>query len=42
MVSAVSGLVEILFSVRNVSGGFIIVVLMCLGKSTIMLEYLCL
>ena len=32
VVSVVSGLVVILFSVQNVSGGFIIVILMCLGK----------
>ena len=31
--SAVSRLVVILFSVRNVSGGFIAAVLMCLGRS---------
>ena len=32
VVSLVSGLVIILFSVRNVKGGFIVVVLMCLGR----------
>ena len=32
VVSVVSGLVVILFSVRNVRGGFIMVVLMCLGR----------
>ena len=32
MGSVVSGLVVILFSVRNVRGGFIIVALMCLGR----------
>ena len=32
MVSVVSGSVVILFSVRNVRGGFIMVVLMCLGR----------
>ena len=33
VVSVVSRLVVILFSVRNVRGGFIAAVLMCLGKS---------
>ena len=32
VVSVVSGSVVILFSVRNVRGGFIMVVLMCLGR----------
>ena len=32
VVSVVSRLVEILFSVRNVRGGFIIIVLMCLSR----------
>ena len=32
VVSAVSGLVLILFVVRNIRGGFIVVVLMCLGS----------
>ena len=32
VVSVTSGLVVILFSVRNVKGGFIVVVLMFLGK----------
>ena len=32
MVSVVNGLVVIQFSVRNVRGGFIVVVLMCLGR----------
>ena len=32
LVSVVSGLVVILFSVRNVRCGFIVVVLMCLGR----------
>ena len=32
VVTLVSGLVVILFSVRNVRGGFIMVVLMCLGR----------
>ena len=32
VVSVVSGLVVILFSVRNVRGGFIVVVLICLGR----------
>ena len=32
VVSVVSGLVVILFNVRNVRGGFILVVLMCLGR----------
>ena len=32
VVSVVSGLVVILFSVRSVRGGFIMVVLMCLGR----------
>ena len=32
VVSAVSGLVLILFIVRNIRGGFIVVVLMCLGS----------
>ena len=30
--SMTSGLVVILFSVQNVGGGFIVVVLMCLGR----------
>ena len=33
MVYVVSGLVVIQFSVQNVWGGFIVVVLMCLGRS---------
>ena len=32
MVPVVGGLVEILLSIRNVRGGFIVVVLMCLGR----------
>ena len=32
MVSVVSVLVVILFSVQNVKGGFILVVLLCLGR----------
>ena len=32
VVSVVSGLVVILFNVRNDRGGFIVVVLMCLGR----------
>ena len=32
VVSVVSRLIEILFSVRNVRGGFIIIVLMCLSR----------
>ena len=32
VVSVVSGLVVILFSVRNVRVGFIVVVVMCLGR----------
>ena len=36
MVSVVSRLVAILLSVRNVRGGFIAVVLMCLGRSIIL------
>ena len=32
MVSEVSGLVVILFSVQNVRSGFIVVVLMCVGR----------
>ena len=32
MVSVASGLVVILFNVRNDRGGFIVVVLMCLGR----------
>ena len=32
MVSVVSWLVVILFRIRNVRGGFIVVVLMCLGR----------
>ena len=32
MLPVVSGLVVILFSLRNVRGGFIVVILMCLGK----------
>ena len=32
VVSVVNGLVVILFNVRNVRGGFIVVVLMCLGR----------
>ena len=36
MVSVVSRLVVILLSVQNVRGGFIAVVLMCLGRSIIL------
>ena len=36
MVSVVSRLVVILLSVHNVKGGFIAVVLMCLGRSIIL------
>ena len=32
MVSVVNGLVRILFSVLNVRGGLIVVVLVCLGR----------
>ena len=32
MVSDVSGLVVILFSIRNVRGGFIVLALICLGR----------